>query len=283
MLKMSPDGASRLWTALHPRPWDGALSLASDGGKIFMLGHRLWEDPRLKGKKLSKQCVYVFETNSGKLEPRFQADFGTGKQPNGIEVQWSPESKAMDASDMDAHDGVLVVAYQNQNALRWYDPESGALLDTAEISAPAGVTVSKGGAIFVSTGERIVKLSRANKTPLDVLTGLNHPGRLDVDHASGELLVYESGTQQIKRFSSTGALLNTYGAQGGRQEGLYDEAAKRSFAGFADLCADGKGGFYVTEASAAPPISQRTEHSYGNGMGANAGHRMQPPRATSQA
>lgn len=42
MLKMSPDGASRLWTALHPRAWDGALSLAVDGGKLFLLGHRLF-------------------------------------------------------------------------------------------------------------------------------------------------------------------------------------------------------------------------------------------------
>jgi hypothetical protein len=257
MLKMSPDGASRLWTALHPRAWDGALSLALDDGKLFMLGHRLWEDPRLKGKKLSKQCVYVYDPATGKLAPQFQADFGTGKQPNGMDVQWDDASKDMDASDMDAHAGVLVVAYEKRNALRWYDPQTGNLLDTAEVPAPSGLAIGADGVVFVSTGDRIVKLSQANKTPTNVITGVDKPGRLDVDHSSGDLLVYESGTKQIKRFSSAGALLNTYGAKGGRQDGLYDEAAKRSFAGFADLCADGKGGFYVTEANSAP---RRTSH-----------------------
>ncbi|MFM9197582.1 MAG: FlgD immunoglobulin-like domain containing protein [Planctomycetia bacterium] len=261
MLKMSPDGASRLWTALHPRPWDGALSLATDGGKLFMLGHTAWSDPRIK-VKLSKQCVFVYDPATGKLAPQFQADFGTGPQPNGIEVQWDDASKEMDASDMDAHAGVLVVAYEKQNALRWYDPEKGDQLDTAEISAPAGIAVGADGTVFVSTGDRIVKLSRSNKTPTDFVTGLDKPGRLDVDHASGDVLVYESGTQQIKRFSAAGVLRTTYGAKGGRQDGLYDDAAKRSFAGFADLCTDGKGGFYVTEATAAP---RRTAHFAADG------------------
>ena len=261
MLKMTPDGASRLWTTLHPRPWDGALSLAIDGGKIFMLGHTVWSDPRIK-VKLSKQCVFVYDAATGNLAPEFQADYGTGPQPNGIEVQWEDTSKEMDASDMDAHAGVLVVAYEKRNALRWYDPQKGTLLDTAEVPTPAGIAVGAAGTVFVSTGDRIVKLSQANKTPSDVVTGLDKPGRLDVDHASGDLFVYEAGTQQIKRFSAAGALLKTYGAKGGRQDGLYDDAAKRSFAGFADLCADGKGGFYVTENGSAP---RRTAHFAADG------------------
>lgn len=262
MLKMTPGGASRLWTALHPRAWDGALSLATDGGKVFMLGHRPWKDSRLTGKKLSKQCVFVYDAATGKLAPEFQADFGTGKQPNGIDVQWDPATDDIDASDMDAHGGVLVVAYEKRNALRWYDPQKGSLLGTAEVPAPAGVTIGADGTVFVSTGDRIVKLSQANKTPTDVVIGVDKPGRLDVDHASGDLFVYEAGTQQIKRFSAAGVLQTTYGAKGGRQDGLYDDAAKRSFAGFADLCADGKGGFYVTEATAAP---RRTAHLAADG------------------
>jgi hypothetical protein len=261
MLKMSPDGASRLWTTLHPRPWDGALSLAVNGGEVFMLGHTAWSDPRIKAK-LSKQCVFVYDAATGNLAPEFQADYGTGKQPNGIDVQWDDDSKEMDASDMDAHAGVLVVAYEKRNALRWYDPQKGSALDTAEVPTPAGVAAGADGAVFVSTGDRIVKLSQASKTPTDVVTGLDKPGRLDVDHASGDLFAYEAGTQQIKRFSAAGALLKTYGANGGRQDGLYDDAAERSFAGFADLCTDGKGGFYVTEATAAP---RRTAHFAADG------------------
>jgi hypothetical protein len=261
MLKMTPDGTSRLWTVLHPRPWDGALSLAIDGGRLFMLGHTAWSDPRIKAK-LSKQCVFVYDPATGNLAPEYLADFGTGKQPNGIDVQWDDASNDMDASDMDAHAGVLVVAYEKRNALRWYDPQKGSRLDTAEVPTPAGLAVGADGTVFVSTGDRIVKLSQANKTPIDVVTGLDKPGRLDVDHASGELLVYEAGTKQIKRFSAAGALLKTYGAKGGRQDGLYDDAAKRSFAGFADLCADCHGGFYVTEATASP---RRTVHFAADG------------------
>jgi hypothetical protein len=261
MLKMTPDGASRLWTTLHPRPWDGALSLATDGGKVFMLGHSAWVDPRIT-VKIAKQCVFVHDPATGNLLPEFQADLGLGKQPNGIDVHWDDASDDRDASDMDAHAGVLVVAYAKRNAVRWYDPQKGSRVDTAEVPAPAGVAVGADGAVFVSTGDRIVKLSQANKTPTDVVTGLDKPGRLDVDPASGELFVYESGTQQIKRFSAAGALLNTYGAKGGRQDGLYDDAAKRSFAGFADLCTDGKGGFYVTESKSAP---RRTAHFAADG------------------
>ena len=262
MLKMTPDGQARLWTTLHPRPWDGALSLAVDGGEVFMLGHVKTTDSRIAPAQQRKQLLYVYDAATGRLAKRTVAGTAVGEQPVMVDVQWDPANDDMDASDMDAHAGVLVVAYEKRNALRWYDSQKGSLLDTAEVPAPAGVAVGADGAVFVSTGDRIVKLSQANKTPSGVVTGLDKPGRLDVDHASGDLFVYEAGTQQIKRFSAAGALLKIYGANGGRQDGLYDDAAKRSFAGFADLCADCHGGFYVTEATAAP---RRTAHFAADG------------------
>ena len=252
MLKMTPDGQARLWTTLHPRPWDGALSLAVDGGEVFMLGHVKTTDSRIAPAQQRKQLLYVYDAATGRLAKRTVAGTAVGEQPVMVDVQWDPANDDMDASDMDAHAGVLVVAYEKRNALRWYDPQKGSLLDVAEMPTPAGVAVGADGTVFVSTGERIVKLSQASKTLSDVVTGLDKPSRLDVDHTSGDLFVYEAGTQQIKRFSAAGGLLQTYGAKGGRQDGLYDDAAKRSFAGFADLCVDGKGGFYVTEATAAP-------------------------------
>jgi hypothetical protein len=262
MLKMTPDCKARLWSALHPRPWDGALSLAVDGGEIFMLGKFKNIDGRVAPAQRRKQLLYVYDAATGQLAKRTVAGTAVGAYPVMIDVQWDPATDDMDATDMDAHAGVLVVAYEKRNALRWYDPQNGSLLDTAEMPTPAGVAVGADGTVFVSTGGRVVKLSQANKTPIDVVTGLDKPGRLDVDHASGDLFVYEVGTQQIKRFSATGALLKTYGAKGGRQDGLYDDTAKRSFAGFADLCADGKGGFYVTENGSAP---RRTAHFAADG------------------
>ena len=280
MLKMTPDGKERLWTTLHPRAWDGALSLAVDGGEVFMLGHVKTNDGRIAPAQQRKQLLYVYDAATGRLAKRTVAGTAVGEQPVMIDVQWDPANDDMDASDMDGHAGVLVVAYEKKNSLRWYDPQTGGLLDTAEVPSPAGVAVGADGVIFVSSGDRVVKLSRKNKTPTEFVAGLDKPGRLDADHSSGELLVYDAGTQQINRFSVDGVLKTTYGAKGGRKDGLYDDSAKRSFAGFADLCADGSGGFYVTEATSAP---RRTAHFAADGSVVRewyGGQRWAPHAAT---
>ena len=260
VLKMTLDGASRNWSALHPKAWDGALSLAVDGGELFMLGHTADSDGRTTLPK--RQLVYVYDAATGALAARTVVPTAVGSVPDKLDVHWDPANQEIDASDMDAHSGVLVVAYEKRNAVRWYDPQSGDLLDTAEIESPQGVTVGPKGIIYVSTGDRIVSLSRNNKTPEVVVSGLTQPGRLDLDQGSGDLFVYLKGTMQIARYSASGKLLKTYGEKGGRKDGLYDDTTKRSFAGFSDLCSDGNGGFYVTESNAAP---RRTAHFAADG------------------
>jgi hypothetical protein len=257
LLKLAPDGKSRLWSALHPRAWDGALSLAADGGELYMLGHTMTTDARVEAAKRRKQLVYVYDAATGKLARRTVSGSAVGEIPIGIDVQWDPASDALDATDMDTRTRLLVVAYEKRNALRWYDAASGKRLDTTEVPAPQGVTLGTDGVAYVTTGNRIVKVSQKSHTPEALVTGLDKPGRIDADRSSGELLVYLAGTQQIQRFSPEGKLVNTYGARGGRKQGLYGAKARRSFAGFADLCADGAGGFYVTESTAAP---RRTAH-----------------------
>ena len=59
-----------------------------------------------------------------------------GPIPNKIDVHWDLNTQDVDASDMDVHDGVLVVAYEKRGALRWYHPHTGELLATVEIPAP---------------------------------------------------------------------------------------------------------------------------------------------------
>lgn len=56
MLKMTLDGKQRLWTTLHARPWDGALSLAVDGGEVFMLGHVKTSDGRIAPCSNGSNC-----------------------------------------------------------------------------------------------------------------------------------------------------------------------------------------------------------------------------------
>ena len=252
MLKMPSDGHTRLWSALTPMAWDGALSLAVDGGEVFMLGHTAASpDPRVALP--SHQHVFIYDAATGEKALRG----APAPLPTRIDVHWEPTNTVVEATDMDVNGGVLVVAYAKKDALRWYDTQTGEKLDRANIESPQGVTVGVNGLIYISSGDSIVTLSRDSKTPVVFATGLANLGRLDIDHSSGDLIVYLKDTQQIARYSAAGTLLKTYGQPGGRQDGLYDDAAKRNFAGFADLCADGGSGFYVTEAKAAP---RRTAH-----------------------
>ena len=227
-LKLSPDGNTRLWNNTAPNAWDGAQSLAADHGEMFMLG------------KVNPQMLYVYNATTGAMARK-------------LDVRWDATTKDIVATDMDIHDGVLVVIYPAINTIRWYNPATGALLDSAETPTLQGVTVGNDGTVYLTSGEKVVKLTRADHTVRDVAAGLISPGRLDVDHGSGDLLVYQGGTsQQIVRLSAAGAVLKTYGVAGGRPLGLYTAETKKSFNGFGDLCADGAGGFYVTEMGAAP-------------------------------
>lgn len=263
MLKLSPDGKQRLWSALHPSAWDGAVSLAADGGEIFMLGHtRANADDRIKASEWRKQMVYVFDAASGGLAARTVGWTAVGNLPLLIDVQWDAQGTDIDGTDMDARDGVMCVAYEKRNALRWYDTKVGKLLGEVTLAAPQGVSMGPNGMTYVSSGDTVFSLSsfslssssltKSTKAPVVVAKGLGKPGRLSVDRRSSEILVYLQQTQQIVRLSATGTVLKTYGDKGGRQLGLYDAKAQRSFAGFSDVCADGAGGFYVTEAHAPP-------------------------------
>jgi hypothetical protein len=239
LLKLSPDGKKRLWSQRLPfdargrdAVWEGARSLAVDHGEVYLLGHR---DP---------QRVHVSSAATGAGLRAFDVSGGSG----------APDSGAIEptqgATDMDIRGGVLVVAYKSQNVIRWYDPATGVLLDSAAVASPSGVAVSPKGAIFVTTGQKIVRVTRADHALVIVKTGLTLPGRLAVDGVSGELLVFQGGaSQQVVRVSPTGDVLRTYGLAGGRRDGLYVD---RDFDGVTDLAADGKGGFFVAEPSAAP-------------------------------
>jgi hypothetical protein len=92
LLKLAPDGKSRLWSALHPRPWDGALSLAVDGGEVYMLGHVRTTDARVEPAKRRKQLVYAYDAATGKLARRTVSGSAVGEIPVGIDVQWDPAS-----------------------------------------------------------------------------------------------------------------------------------------------------------------------------------------------
>lgn len=234
-LKLTLDGATRLWgEPIGKYSFDGAQSLAVEGNELFMLGH------------INPKSIHVYNATKGGIT-------------RNIDVRWDAASDPSDDADMDIKGSVLVVAYTAKNAIRWYNPATGALIDTATVKTPAGVSVAADGTVYVSSGSTIYHLTQADHSlvPLSLDLNLSRPGHLDIDHSTGNLLVYQWGTNQILRLNTSGSVLQTYGVSGGRQLGLYTNTTRKSFAGFSDLCADGAGGFYVTESCAAP---RRTAH-----------------------
>jgi hypothetical protein len=123
-------------------------------------------------------------------------------------------------------------------------------LDEAAVPSPQALAIDGAGNLLVVTGTSVVKLSRKDKAPKPMITGLTAPWRLAADAVSGQIFVAEAGeSQQVKRFSAEGKLLATYGRRGGRLYGPYDPA---DFRGITGIAADRDGGFLVVEATAAP-------------------------------
>ena len=239
LIKLSPDGKSRLWSQKLPTDeigipiaWEGARSLASDGNEIYLLGH------------LQPQRVHVSDAQSGMSHRAFRVD-------------WAPplpdhlgRDATGGATDMALAPGVVVVAYTAHDAISWFDSQTGAHLAAAHVEGPVGVAADRAGTVFVTTGDRLVRLTRARPRPVTLRTQLTKPGPIAVDPTSGDLLVFEGGAhQQVVRFSARGELLHRYGTAGGRRDGLY---VPTDFRDVTALAADGRGGFFAAEPFAAP-------------------------------
>ena len=239
LVKVSPDGQRRLWSQQLPTDergqmiaWEGGRSLASDGGEVYLLGHHF------------PQRVHV-------------SDAKTGNPLRVLAVDWEPPFPYLygsdargGATDIAVAHGVIVVAYQARDAVCWFDARTGAHLATARVRSPSGVAVDGRGTVFVATGDRVVRLTRARPGPIELPARLTKPGAVAVDATTGDLLVFEGGDrQQIARISPRGEILQRYGTPGGRREGLY---VPGDFRDVTALASDGAGGFLVAEPYAAP-------------------------------
>ena len=254
-LKQSLDGTTRLWSAKGPAAWTGATSMASVNGTLYLLG--------------TNNTIYLYPAE------------GSTSATDGVQPSSSyaiPTVTSGSNIDMRANGSTLVVSSSLDNWVDFLNPATGAVLATATISAPQGVAVAANGTVYVTTGTSIVTITQSNLTPVTFATGLTAPGRLDIDASNNSVVVYDGGaSQQVKRFNSSGALVNTYGAAGGRVDGLY---VATNFGVVTDLVADGSGGFLVTEEANAPRrvahFNRRAARCSMNGTAGSNGRRGSP-------
>lgn len=161
----------------------------------------------------------------------------------------------------DPVNGLILAAYPQYDAVAWYSAKDGQLVDTAKgLANLAGIAGGRDGTVVAIAGGAVVSFSRSAKQPKLLIAAeqLTHPWRVAVDPKSGDVLVAENShivsaanpRHQVKRFTATGKLLQSYGKPQGRTDGEY---VPTDFRGVTDIECDHEGGFVVTEGSHAPP------------------------------
>jgi hypothetical protein len=237
IVKQSVDGRTRAWDAGHVfDAWQGATSATVLGEKLYAMQ--------------PGGVVMVIDGATGKRAARW-------------ELWWDKDDKGeppfgmLGLIDLAGRGTTLVMAHKVHDALRWIDPATGKVLDEAAVPAPQAVAVAADGRVYVLSQEGVVTLTRAEKTPAPVIPAgtLTAAYRLEVCPATGDLFIAERGeSQQVKRYTRDGKLLQTLGRKGGRQQGAYDPTDFRTVF---DITADGAGGFFICEAWDAPRRTAR--------------------------
>jgi hypothetical protein len=255
-LMMRPDG-ERVWTnrEFWFDAWQGGHSVAIDGQDLYLLqeNHVVQRLSAEDGQGRRARFDVVYDRNAERARPVSSWD------------QMKRNTVHRTARvDMDARDGALAVSYQDFDAVRWIDGDSGEVLAEAAVPEPLGVALTDGGDVLVISGGAVLRVTRDGQTtthiPADQLDG---PERLSVvPGGDGELLVAEGEpSHQVHRFSAEGELVQTYGREGGRPaEGVYDGSV--GFLHMTDIAAAADGSFWIAEAFSAP---RRVAHFAGDG------------------
>ena len=247
VLKQSLDAGKRIWERGNYEAWQGGVSMAvSSAGLLQLQGNGKIQviDPASGNRKATWDPTWKEETDK-------KDDKG-----NPVVVVHKPV-------DLAASGNLIVICYKDEGLVRWLNAKDGSTAGEAAVPEPVGVaagfTDDAGRRIptaFAASNDRILAIRTDTKAVADFATGLTEPYRLDAD-PNGEILVAERGaSHQVKRFSKTGKLLNTYGKAGGRREqGSYDQPT--SFYCVDDIASDHAGGFFILEPGVAPRRTTR--------------------------
>ncbi len=253
LLKQSADGKQRFWTRSRGEVtegrYQGGISLASDGnGRLYMLQQNGY--------------LQVIDAEKGELEHTWDVLPENLPRKSDDAPPWLNyhHGEKIAGADMEALGDTIVISFRDRNQVRWISGKDGTVEATVELPSPTGLTIDASGDVFVASLDRIYVLSKEGKREVVVQRRLDSPCRLAIDPVTGDLLVAERApSHQVKRFSTDGRLLATYGRHGGRREGVYRAA---DFRGITDIADDGRGGFYVVELQPAP---RRVVHCDPNG------------------
>lgn len=136
--------------------------------------------------------------------------------PTGLAVQRSGRLLAVSHGAYTMRDSSGTSLGEDQISL--FDKTSGAIVGKIRIHDPQRLAFAANGDLWVISGTQVVRLSSvgfANNIVIR-LQGINNPLALAVDPSTDDVLVADGGTsQQIKRFSSDGRLILSYGQLGG--------------------------------------------------------------------
>lgn len=240
LVKNTLDGTRRRWSAWNHVPWKGGVSSALAGGVYLMLATdgNVWRYDAATGRHLED-----FATAWDKAE---KIPVPVNEQP-----LWP--------MDMDCDGRLIAVTYRRHDAIRWFDAVTGRQVhEIGGVPAPTGIACAADGTWLVASGDGILR-GAAGQRPTPWIAGLKEPVRLTVERGSGDVLVVEWGTHQIRRHAADGALRRTYGRAGGRRDGLYTREEQECFDRVHDIACDGHGGFVVCEPWAPPRRTVRLD------------------------
>lgn len=231
LVKLSPDGESRLWWAFHRVPWKGAMAMALSGNRLLVLS-----------------------TNDGEIWPYMTAD---GQTLPAIPTALSPVNPdnpdpSRIPSGLAANDRELALCYPDRGLVRWCNTTNGTVLaEVSGLDKPSALAIAQNGTTYAVCSTNVLRLDRQGGAHTLVISSVSKPTQIALNTA-GEILVYDSTTEQVLRFDASGSQLVAYGQEGGRRDGSYDQTAQESFLGVTALASAPDGGFLVAEPNDAP-------------------------------
>jgi hypothetical protein len=136
--------------------------------------------------------------------------------PTGLAVQKNGRLVAVSHGAYTMRDSPGTSLGEEQISL--FDKTSGTLVGKIGIHDPQRLAFAANGDLWVISGTQVVRLSSVGfgNNVVMRLQGVNNPLAIAVDPFTGDVLVADGGTsQQVKRFSSNGQLILSYGQLGG--------------------------------------------------------------------